>query len=217
MNEFLSSDPRHLITWVFLYLSLDGESDWWLTVPELCRLLSKWDPSCWAPAPHPLAQNYSLPLQLPILSWVISIHWNHESWEPCLPGDSLTSCAVSGQQSHKWQQNTSVYEPSLSSYASPLLRINRVCKAGVCIFLALFISPEWESHLECNILILHVLHLVWETLGLMLGSALPWGLGPGGPFIHLFNSYHVYYYTAWDAKTDQTRTMPEKAYNPESE
>lgn len=43
------------------------------------------------PAPHPLAQNYSLPLQLPILPWLISIHWTHGSRKPCLPGDSLTS------------------------------------------------------------------------------------------------------------------------------
>ena len=44
-----------------------------------------------------------------------------------------------------------------------------------------------------------------------ISPALPWGLGQGGPFIHLFNNHYVYYYTAWDTKTDQTRTMPEKA------
>ena len=166
MNEFLSSDLRHLITWVFPYPSLDGELDWWPTVPGLCRLLSKWDPSCWAPC-TPL-----IPLLRTILSHFSYLFspgslastgttgvGSHVSLETVSP-----AMAVSGQQSHKWLQYISFCEPSLSSLASPLLRMNRVCKDGVCIFLALFISSEWESHLGCNILIL-VCHLVWETLG----------------------------------------------------
>ena len=91
MNEFLSSDLRHLITWVFPIHLWMGNRTGGPQYQDSVDFFPNGTLVAEPPALHPLAQNYSLPLQLPILLWLISIHWNHRSREPCLLGDSLTS------------------------------------------------------------------------------------------------------------------------------
>lgn len=123
------------------------------------------------------------------------------------PGDSLTS--YGSLDSYLCDCSTF---PSVSQACQAKLHLcwewTECAKTCVSFWLYLYHLSEnhiwgviyWYPHVSSGVRDTGVtLRLSSESC---ISPALPWGLGQGGPFIHLFNNHYVYYYTAWDAKTD---------------